>query len=460
MGRLVKSKGGSLLNFFKTTNMQPTTRYFELTASEFNWKISDQKTITAWGFNNTVPGPVIKGNKGDTLVIKVKNQLPEPTIIHWHGIRLPADMDGTGEVQAPIQPGEEFEYRFEVPDAGTFWYHSHHNETVQMERGMYGALIVEEESMLVTDVDRVLMIDDMKLTRSNAFKTNGFIGRWMERHDGREGSTLLINGKENLRIKMQAGQIERWRFINASSARYFRLFLGGHTFRIIGTDGGLVETPVEVTEAMIVPGERLEILAGPFTNGETFGIESLPYNRMTFVRSKQSRFATVTVGTTHPTRAVIPSTLRAIESLANQHAVVNRQVTFAVSPSLKHGIDFTVNGDVHTMDSVVHTGELQVWEVSNTSLMDHPFHLHGFFFQVLEENGNAPQYKSWKDTYNLKPRSKIKIAWMPERTGKWMYHCHILEHHEAGMMGHFEIMDKGSDASPHHQKSSCNKTHH
>jgi FtsP/CotA-like multicopper oxidase with cupredoxin domain len=93
-------------------------------------------------------------------------------------------------------------------------------------------------------------------------------------------------------------------------------------------------------------------------------------------------------------------------------------------------------------DQPVKLGELQVWEVFNASLMDHPFHLHGFFFQVIEENGKAPAYNAWKDTYNLKPRTKIKIAWMPDnRPGTWMYHCHILEHHAAGMMANFDVID-------------------
>lgn len=441
--------------------MSPVTRYYQLTASEFEWKISDRKIIKAWGFNNSLPGPAIKANKGDTLVIRVKNELPEPTIIHWHGIRLPAAMDGTSEVQAPIQPGGEFEYRFEVPDAGTFWYHSHHNETVQMEKGMYGALIVEDPaSPVVTDADRILMIDDMKLTDSHDFKKSGFIGRWMERHDGREGDTLLINGKEDLHIAMHAGQTERWRFVNASSARYFRLYLGGRTFRIIGTDGGLLEAPVEATEALIIPGERLEILAGPFNKYETFAIESLPYNRMTFVKSRRARFATVTVGALKPTVAFIPENLRTIGSLVSTDAITNRHVKFSVAPSLKHGIDFKVNGELHANDAPVYSGELQVWEVSNTSLMDHPFHLHGFFFQVIEENGKQPPYKAWKDTLNLKPRSKVKIAWMPDRTGQWMYHCHILEHHEAGMMGHFEIINRGAPSNNHNRKSSCSMPHH
>lgn len=428
--------------------MQPATKYYQLTASEFNWNISNHETVKAWGFNNTLPGPELKAKIGDTIVVRVKNELSEPTIIHWHGIQLPANMDGTGHTQQPILPGHEFEYRFIVPDAGTFWYHSHHNETVQMERGMYGALIVEDDTDPVTDADRVLMIDDMKLTATNEFKEGGMLARWIERHDGREGNTLLINGRKDFHINMHAGQTERWRFINASSARYFRLYLGGRNFRIIGTDGGLLEKPVEVNEVLIVPGERMEIAVGPFPEGEIFYIESLPYNRMTFLKAKHQAFATVIVGVPKSSTAFIPDIMRNIESLAPQHAPVNRKVRFSVGPSMKNIIDFNVNGEVHNHDKPVMVGELQVWEVANTSLMDHPFHLHGFFFQVIEENGKVPAYKAWKDTYNLKPKSSIKIAWVPDnRPGKWMYHCHILEHHEAGMMAHFEVKNDQSPIS-------------
>jgi len=140
--------------------------------------------------------------------------------------------------------------------------------------------------------------------------------------------------------------------------------------------------------------------------------------------------------------------LNEIEVLAPQDATVNRKVKLSVGPSLKHGIDFLVNNEMHCNDKPVMVGDLQVWEVSNTSMMDHPFHLHGFFFQVLEENGKAPAYKAWKDTYNLKPKSKIKIAWMPDnRPGYWMYHCHILQHHAAGMMAHFEVVDPNKPIS-------------
>ncbi|HEU4632944.1 MAG TPA: multicopper oxidase family protein [Flavisolibacter sp.] len=424
--------------------MKPTNRTIEYTleASEFNWELQPGKVIRAWGFNGQVPGPVLKAKKGDTLVVKLVNNLPEATIVHWHGIRLPASMDGTGEVQKPVEPGQTFEYRFEVPDAGTFWYHSHQNETVQMERGLYGGIVVEAENDPVVDNDRILLIDDMKLTKEGAFKRHGAVGRWMERHDGREGATLLVNGKEATTLHMHAGQLERWRIVNAASARYFTLNLQGKPFKVIATDGGLLEAPRTETELLITPGERYDIVVGPFDEWEVFHLQTLPYNRVTFARPKKQTYATVHVMERKPSKAFIPGKFEEIPTLAAPNAAVNRTVKLSVGPSLRRGIDFLVNNNMHGNDAPVMVGDLQIWEVFNSSLMDHPFHLHGFFFQVLEENGEAPAYKAWKDTYNLKPKSKIKIAWMPDnRPGRWMYHCHILEHHAAGMMANFEVVD-------------------
>jgi len=424
-------------------NNQPKEVVYNLEASEFNWDIAPGKTVDAWGFNKQLPGPELRANVGDTLVVRLTNHLDEPTMIHWHGLRIPAAMDGTDAVQKPVAPGEVFEYRFVLPDAGTFWYHSHANETVQMERGMYGSLIVEDLTDPVFDGEKVLMIDDMKLNPEHEFTNPGwFVPRIVERHDGRQGDTLLINGKENSVIEIAAGQTERWRIINASSARYFSLYLGGKEFKIIGTDGGLLEHPRTVTNVLITPGERVDIAVGPFNEGETILLESLKYDRITFLKAKRQQFATIQVGNQKASIAHLPETLRTIEPLAKPDAEITRKVRLSVGPSFTDGMDFLVNGDVHVNDQPVKVGELQIWEVSNTSLMDHPFHLHGFFFQVLEENGKAPAYTAWKDTVNLPPRSKMKIAWMPDnRPGTWMYHCHIIEHHAAGMMANFEVID-------------------
>ncbi len=416
---------------------------YHLEASAFNWDVAPGKTIKAWGFNKQLPGPELRAKVGDTLVVRLTNHLEESTMIHWHGLRIPAAMDGTDAVQKPVAPGEVFEYRFVLPDAGTFWYHSHANETVQMERGMYGSLIVEDPTDPVFDGEKVLMIDDMKLNSNNEFTKPGwFVPRIIERHDGREGDTLLINGKEDSVIDIAAGQVERWRFINSSSARYFTLHLGGKEFKIIGTDGGLLEHPRTVTNALITPGERIDIAVGPFKEDETILMESLKYDRVTFLKAKHQQFATVKVGKQKVSIAHLPETLRTIEPLARQDAEITRKVRLSVGASLTDGMDFLVNGDVHVNDRPVKVGELQIWEVSNTSLMDHPFHLHGFFFQVIEVNGKSPAYMAWKDTVNLPPKSKIKIAWMPDnRPGTWMYHCHIIEHHAAGMMAHFEVIE-------------------
>ncbi|HMK06214.1 MAG TPA: multicopper oxidase domain-containing protein, partial [Flavobacterium sp.] len=171
-------------------------------------------------------------------------------------------------------------------------------------------------------------------------------------------------------------------------------------------------------------------------------IEGLPYNRTTFLKASKKTYGRVEVKEPKVSIAYLPQNLRKIEPLATQDAAVTRKINLSVAPSLRTGLDFRVNNTTHSVDRPVFVGELQVWEVSNTSRMDHPFHLHGFFFQVLEENGVAPEFMAWKDTVNLKPRTKIKIAWMPDnRPGRWMYHCHIIEHHEAGMMATFDVVD-------------------
>ena len=163
--------------------------------------------------------------------------------------------------------------------------------------------------------------------------------------------------------------------------------------------------------------------------------------RMTMKKRGAERFGTLVVGPRKESRTSIPARLRTIEPLAPMDAPANRKVTFSVGLSLRKGLDFRVNNETHHEDKPVKVGELQVWDVYNKSMMDHPFHLHGFFFQVLSVNGKAPEFRSWEDVVNLPPRTTVKIAWMPEdRPGSWMYHCHILEHHEAGMMGHFEVV--------------------
>ena len=409
----------------------------DLEAREIDWEFVPGATTKAWGFNGQIPGPVIEARVGDVLELRLTNHLPEPTVIHWHGLRVPAAMDGTDMVQRGIQPGDTFTYRFTLRDAGTFWYHPHMNETVQLERGLYGALIVRGPNEPTLDAERVLVFDDVKLDRKGQIKK---LGGLIEGHDGRQGGTLLVNGKANSELTMAAGQIERWRVINAASARYVRLSIGGRPFTILGTDGGLIEAPVTVTEVLLTPADRVDIAVGPFTEGETITVEALKYNRMTVARARNELFATVRVGSAAASNAVIPTTLRRIEPLVSGAVSPTREIHLGFKPSLRHGVTFVVNKEPHHRDKPVKVGELQVWDVINDTMMDHPFHLHGFFFQVLEVNGEPPAFRSWEDTINVPPKGRVRIAWVADdRPGEWMYHCHILEHHEQGMMGHFAV---------------------
>ena len=411
----------------------------DVESREMDWEFKPGRRTRAWGFNGQVPGPTIEARAGDVVEIRLTNRLGEPTAIHWHGLRVPAAMDGTEMVQRPVMPGQTFTYRFKVPDAGTFWYHPHMNETVQLERGLYGAFVVRAPDEPALDAEHVLVLDDVQLDRKGQIKPPGW---WLEGHDGREGSTRLVNGRQEPELTMAAGQVERWRIVNAASARYVRLSIGARPFTILGTDGGLITEPFTTTEVLLTPADRVDIAVGPFAEGETLRVETLPFNRGTFKgHRKPELFATLRVGPAAPSRARIPSKLRTIEPLVTGDVTPTREVRLGWQLSREHGVDFTINKELHHRAEACRVGEIQVWDIVNRSPIHHPFHLHGFFFQVLEVNGEPPPFRSWEDTVNVPAFGRVRIAWVPDdRPGEWMYHCHILEHHAAGMMAHFDVV--------------------
>jgi len=408
--------------------MNDATVSVGLEVREVPWEISPGRTVRGFAFNGQVPGPVIEANAGDELLVRLTNRLDERTTVHWHGIRVPAPMDGTESVQQAVAPGETFEYRFVVPDAGTYWYHSHVNETEQVERGLYGAIVVRGANEPVLDDERVLILDDLKL---DAEGNIALFGDPQEHHAGRQGDVRLVNGSQEPELEIAAGQIERWRFINASNSRYVRLSIGGKRFSIIGTDGGLLPRPLAATEVLLTPGERYDLAVGPFTAGDVVAVEALAYDSGKGLTATE-RFATIKVGPAAASRADIPAVLRRIESLA----------TFDAAPTRTVSMKALMHDGHHQRGEPVRVGELQVWDLVNETGQDHPFHLHGFFFQVLDRNGAPPPLVAWEDTVNIPSKERVKIAWIADnRPGQWMYHCHILEHHAMGMMAHFDVVE-------------------
>jgi hypothetical protein len=291
------------------------------------------------------------------------------------------------------------------------------------------------------DTERVLVFDDVQLDRRGQIKPPGW---WIESHNGRVGSTRLVNGRREPELTIAAGHVERWRIVNAASARYLRLSIGNRPFRILGTDGGLIEVPFGTTEVLLSPADRVDLAVGPFEEGESLDIESGRYNRGAFGIPKRERFATLRVGRPGVSRAQLPERLRTIEPLVQGNAVSTREIHLGWKLSKAHGVEFTINREVHHRAEPCPVGELQIWDLINGSPVDHPFHLHGFFFQVVDVNGSPPPFLSWEDTVNVPARGRVRIAWVPDdRPGEWMYHCHILEHHAAGMMAHFDVVPAG-----------------
>ena len=310
-----------------------------------------------------------------------------------------------------------------------------------MHKGLYGAIRVRGPNEPVVDDERVLILDDIKL------KADGTIQEYlddMSRMMGREGNTLLVNGVPNATLSARAGETLRLRLVNAAHGRFFNLALPGHTWRVIGHDGGLLAKPYDADHVLIAPGERYDVVVIP--NGAPGGTVDLlddPYDRghdsgkaptMTVAHVRLSAAAPLT-------GRVLPDAFPGVTALPNDHPT---SVPIELNEATKDGETvFTINGQTapDVPPVMVENGGMRVLDVSNASEMDHPFHLHGFFFQVLEKNGTPVDLASMgnKDTIVIPAKAQLKLLARFDEPGHWMYHCHILEHAELGMMGEIHV---------------------
>jgi len=418
-------------------NPDPGVVELNLRASPASLAYLPQQPAPVWAFNGTIPGPLIQANKGDTVIVHFKNDLPEPTTIHWHGVRVPNDMDGAGRLSQPIPAGGTFDYRFTVPDAGLFWYHPHVRSDVQVEKGLYGAILVRDpgESSLGVVVDRVVVLDDVRVDPNTGQTVDELNSR--TEMMGREGNLLLVNGRpSNAALTVPAGARVRLHVVNAANARYFSLYLSGAKMAQIGGDGGLLVAPRATTTLVLAPGERADLLIDV---NAAATLKSGLYERAMGAGSGEDmdllRFVLNTDAPAMTAAPDLPTSLRTIDTLP----VPSKMQTLTLNESMAHqGWTFTINGrafpNVPALEATL--GSRQLWNVKNDSYMDHPLHVHGFFFQRRD----VPE---WKDTINIPGRSTVPIivdfANRPGATGDWMYHCHILEHAEGGMMGEVQI---------------------
>jgi FtsP/CotA-like multicopper oxidase with cupredoxin domain len=421
----------------------------ELRAAPARWEFLPGKPAEVWAYHDgasdaaaSIPGPVLELELGDEVVVHFRNDLPEDTTIHWHGMRVPNASDGTLASQAAVAPGESYDYRFSATDAGLFWYHPHIAGDLQVERGLYGAVVVRGGVEPEVANDRIFVLDDVKVEADGRLSTRTAA---LDVMLGRQGNVLLVNGRKRPSLSVAPGSRERWRFVNAANGRYFNLSLPGHPLLVIGTDGGLLVEPYVTDTLLVAPGERYDVLveleAEP---GERLPLQTRHYDRGHDLPDPGPldllELAFGDTAAVPPTP--LPEAWGAVEPLSVPVGAVVHPFVLSEDETNAEEPRFYINDaafpDVPMLE--VERDAVEVWEIQNDSEMDHPFHLHGMFFQVLDEAGVPVGPLAWKDTVNVPKEQTLRFAVRYDAVGRWMYHCHILEHAERGMMGELEVM--------------------
>jgi FtsP/CotA-like multicopper oxidase with cupredoxin domain len=395
------------------------------------------------GYSGSVPGPLIRAKRGDQVNVHLENALSAATSLHFHGVRVPNAMDGVPDVTQPAVPaGGSFDYSFVVPDAGLFWYHPHFDSVAELGSGLYGPLLVEdpaEPSELGDEV--VLVLSDMTLDANGVLVPPPRDPDGLVR--GSEGDTLLVNGLVHPRLEVEAGRRLRLRVLDAARSRYFKLGIGGRSFLQIGGDGGLAERPVRIDEPVLVPGERLDLLVElDAAAGSSLELVARPVSRgLPLPDSVELPLLRLDVvpATSAPSPPV-PELARSFESFDPRQAT---EVPIALTldqsdDSVTMGIGGVAGADAEPVHARV--GAAQVLVVENQTPYAHPFHLHGFFFVPLAPDGSVVHPQLLKDTIDVPPLTRLKLGvTYDDRPGMWMFHCHILDHAEAGMMGMLHV---------------------
>jgi FtsP/CotA-like multicopper oxidase with cupredoxin domain len=440
----------------------------ELTMGVFKQQVRRAGPPTeVWGFNGSVPGPVLRYKRGDKVDLHVVNRLPQVTTVHWHGVRVPNPMDGVPQVtQAPIAKGGSFDYRFTVEDAGSYWYHPHQSSFEQVPRGLQGAFIVDEERPPQVDREVLWMLADYKLDERNAqVEDYGKVQDFGAK--GRHGNVFTINGREAgsaRKLELRPNERVRLRLINSASARIFRLDFQGHAPWVMSHDGQAVPPhPIPGGLLWLAPGQRTDlILDGSASPQNSYAI--------TDRRGVNTEIARISYAG-KPVRAKALAQPQPLES--------NRLTEPKIEGATQHFLMFqggeggtpsigTVDGKALKLDDIrnqqgltwtmnytaqhehaqmleplfyMSRNEHVVLRMINNTLFEHPMHLHGHFFRVLAINDKPNPLREWRDTVMLGPNGSCDIAFVAESPGEWMFHCHVLDHAAGGMMGTVVVFD-------------------
>jgi FtsP/CotA-like multicopper oxidase with cupredoxin domain len=455
---LVKSSAVALLSTtlpklslaMASADKAATPQYnYILTAEPGKAAIAEGGESDILGFNGSFPAPLIRAKQGQLLRIKFINKLAEETTIHWHGIRIDIAMDGVPYLtQPPIPAGGSFIYEFTCPDAGTFWYHPHMNSVEQLGKGLVGALIVEERNKPDYH-DVIIGLKDWRLKKNGAYLPLS-IPREAFR-DGTLGTIQTVNGQQKPVIDVPAGERLRLRFLNMDSTRVFNLSLRRQDAKIIAIDGSPIPHPRKFEAHPTGAGMRLDI---GFISPMESGIEIPVYDMKGRFGIEICRLRTV-ANPSAKTKSGIPALPANPIPAPDLNKAETLNFTFewagALSPAdqdgqVNHNF-WLINRRAWSDHSHQHLpeplaklslGKSYIFELHNATPHHHPIHLHGLIFTVLSSD-KRDIIPFHTDTILLEKNERAKIAFVADNPGRWMFHCHVIEHMKTGLMGFITI---------------------
>lgn len=418
-----------------------TVRTFEIVAAPTELPLIDGSKLRVWAYNGQVPGPTLRIRLGETLRVHFTNRLPQETTIHWHGVRVPNGMDGVPHAtQPPVEPGGSFTYEFTPKDAGTFWFHPHVRSSEQVERGLYGVLIVEDRQPPPYAQDVAWVIDDW-LLGSDGQLVEQFNTRHDLAMDGRWGNAITVNGRTDTSLHVGAGERVRLRLLNASNGRIYAPEFGDAKVELIAVDGLYLRAPIPYERFELAPGNRIDLdISSTGTTSRAIAVMDRFFaqrpNRLAELQLEGGEAPTFA----SPARAHVPAWADGLE------APITKAFTLDARRGGPFGIEWMFDGKPFAGHHAAHAGFSLVrgrWarlQFANATARLHPIHLHGMFFKVLGRNGVAVDEPFFRDTVLVHGRETVDIGVVPLDQGHWMMHCHILEHAEAGMMMMLDVM--------------------
>lgn len=419
------------------------THDYELIAAPLDMELVPGHRTSVWAYGGQAPGLELRARQGDWLRVRFINRLPEPSTIHWHGIRLPLEMDGVPYVsQLPVLPGEYFDYRFRVPDAGSFWYHPHTASGEQLGRGLVGPLIVEEREPTGFRHERTLSLKSWHVDGQGVFAEFSVLRE--AARGGTPGRLTTVNGEAAPTLELPAGQIVRLRILNLDNTLTYRLNLPDAEARIYALDGNPVTPRPLGKEYWLGPGMRIELGLRVPAAGVELPLRNGPL-RLATLKSVDGDGAPGDWPAALPANPVPEPDLAAAESLR-----FNFEWAGALSANMEQGGAFKfwqINGQAWDINDkscaerpivTLRQGRSYIFELRNVSQYQHPIHLHGMAFKVLDSNRRKID-PYFTDTYLLGRNETARVALVADNPGVWMFHCHVIDHMETGLMAAIKV---------------------